>query len=173
MTTVLRPTPHRDDDLVLALLNSSPVIDGEIHDELADDDAARDWIARFGGARGELAAVRRVRDDLQAVVCGDRPATVLADVVRDVRQVPEIGEDGVTWSLAAPAQGQLAVRAVLGWSAIQQELPGRLRACANDECRRFLLDRSRANTARWCSMATCGNRLKARRHHERTRARRG
>jgi hypothetical protein len=37
------------------------------------------------------------------------------------------------------------------------------------ECRLFLLDRSRANKARWCSMATRGNRLKARRHYERTR----
>jgi predicted RNA-binding Zn ribbon-like protein len=31
----------------------------------------------------------------------------------------------------------------------------------------FLLDASRSGTARWCSMATCGNRLKARRHHAR------
>ena len=38
----------------------------------------------------------------------------------------------------------------------------------NDECRLFLLDRSRAHRARWCSMAVCGNRNKvasfARRH---------
>ena len=31
----------------------------------------------------------------------------------------------------------------------------------------FLLDESRSGTARWCSMATCGNRLKARRHNAR------
>ncbi|GGJ34413.1 hypothetical protein GCM10010121_052110 [Streptomyces brasiliensis] len=49
-------------------------------------------------------------------------------------------------------------------------VPGRLRACANPECRRFLLDRSRTNKGRWCSMAVCGNRMKARRHYERTRA---
>jgi predicted RNA-binding Zn ribbon-like protein len=46
-------------------------------------------------------------------------------------------------------------------------MPGRLRPCANPECRLFLLDESRSGTARWCSMATCGNRLKARRHHAR------
>ncbi|WP_412973700.1 CGNR zinc finger domain-containing protein [Mycolicibacterium setense] len=33
----------------------------------------------------------------------------------------------------------------------------------------FLIDRSKRNTARWCSMATCGNRMKARRHHQRAR----
>ncbi|MEV6693745.1 CGNR zinc finger domain-containing protein [Micromonospora sp. NPDC051196] len=46
---------------------------------------------------------------------------------------------------------------------------GRLRSCGNDECRLFHLDRSRANTARWYSMKTCSNRLKARRHQERAR----
>ncbi|MEV6129094.1 CGNR zinc finger domain-containing protein [Streptomyces violaceusniger] len=48
-------------------------------------------------------------------------------------------------------------------------MPGRLRPCENPACRLFLLDRSRANTARWCSMKTCGNRLKARRHQARAR----
>ncbi|MCF3135422.1 CGNR zinc finger domain-containing protein [Streptomyces olivochromogenes] len=45
---------------------------------------------------------------------------------------------------------------------------GGLRPCADAECRRFLLDRSRTNTARWCSMAVRGNRMKAGRHHRRT-----
>jgi hypothetical protein len=31
-------------------------------------------------------------------------------------------------------------------------------------------DHSKPNNARWCSMAVCGNRMKARRHYERTRA---
>jgi len=44
-----------------------------------------------------------------------------------------------------------------------------LRPCANDECRLFLIDHSKANAARWCSMAVCGNRLKARRHYQRVR----
>jgi predicted RNA-binding Zn ribbon-like protein len=33
----------------------------------------------------------------------------------------------------------------------------------------FLIDRSKPNSARWCSMAICGNRLKARRHYQRSR----
>ena len=64
----------------------------------------------------------------------------------------------------------LPARAVLGWARVAEELPGRLRPCGNEECRLFLLDRSKANRARWCSMATCGNRMKARRHYERHRA---
>ncbi len=63
----------------------------------------------------------------------------------------------------------MAVEAVLAWSALQETMPGRLRPCDNPECRRFLLDRSKTNNARWCSMAVCGNRMKARRHYQRTR----
>ncbi|MEC3993203.1 CGNR zinc finger domain-containing protein [Actinacidiphila sp. DG2A-62] len=48
--------------------------------------------------------------------------------------------------------------------------PGRLRPCQNaEECTLFLIDRSKSNSARWCSMAQCGNRMKARRHYERAR----
>nr|WP_243659312.1 CGNR zinc finger domain-containing protein [Tamaricihabitans halophyticus] len=69
-----------------------------------------------------------------------------------------------------PADETLAARALLAWATINERAPGRLRPCANSECCRFLLDRSRANTAQWCSMAICGNRFKARRHYRRTRS---
>jgi predicted RNA-binding Zn ribbon-like protein len=55
-------------------------------------------------------------------------------------------------------------------AALQRFLGGvRLRPCANPECRLFLIDRSKPNTASWCSMAICGNRMKARRHYRRAR----
>ena len=43
----------------------------------------------------------------------------------------------------------------------------RIRICANDTCRWIFYDESRAGQRRWCDMATCGNRAKARRHRER------
>ena len=45
-----------------------------------------------------------------------------------------------------------------------------LRLCASDTCAWLFLDTSRNGTRRWCSMRTCGNRAKARRHHARVRA---
>ena len=47
----------------------------------------------------------------------------------------------------------------------------RVRECAGDPCGWLFLDTSRNRTRRWCSMANCGNRAKARRHYERTKAR--
>ena len=43
----------------------------------------------------------------------------------------------------------------------------RVRICANDTCRWIFYDESRSGRRRWCDMATCGNRAKARRHRER------
>jgi predicted RNA-binding Zn ribbon-like protein len=62
------------------------------------------------------------------------------------------------------------VRAVLTWDAVAKQSPGRLRPCANDQCHLFLIDHSKAGTAKWCSMAICGNRMKARRHYRKVRA---
>ena len=45
----------------------------------------------------------------------------------------------------------------------------RIRICANDTCRWLFYDESRAGRRRWCDMATCGNRAKARRHRARQR----
>lgn len=156
-----------EDRLLLDLLNSTPVVDGVPRDELADDDVARAWtLARGGtGAPSEVAQVRAARDRLQAVVRGEEPATVLE--LHGARLVPELASTGVSWHLDVDDDHRLAARLVLTWARLRADMPGRLRPCANDECLLFLLDRSRANTGRWCSMKVCGNRLKARRHYQR------
>jgi predicted RNA-binding Zn ribbon-like protein len=46
----------------------------------------------------------------------------------------------------------------------------RVRICANDTCRWIFFDESRSGRRRWCDMATCGNRAKARRHRERQKS---
>jgi len=94
---------------------------------------------------------------------------VLSPALQGVASVPAVTDRQITWTLRVPPERRLAVRAVLAWDRLARYAPGRLRPCANDECRLFLIDRSRANGARWCSMAICGNRMKARRHYQRAR----
>jgi predicted RNA-binding Zn ribbon-like protein len=43
----------------------------------------------------------------------------------------------------------------------------RVKECADPRCGWLYLDTSRNGTRRWCSMQDCGNRNKARRHHQR------
>jgi predicted RNA-binding Zn ribbon-like protein len=45
----------------------------------------------------------------------------------------------------------------------------RIRICASETCSGRFFDRSPAGGRRWCSMRTCGNEAKARRHRERRR----
>ncbi|MFB6608120.1 CGNR zinc finger domain-containing protein [Streptomyces noursei] len=158
-------------DALLDLLNSRPLINGEERDALGDPAGGRRWAREHGGegSLAELALLRQARDALRDVVRGDSPPAVLRPLLEGVHQFPEATADGLRWTVEAPPHARLAVEMVLAWDAVQKQLPGRLRPCANDECRLFLLDRSRANRARWCSMAVCGNRAKARRHYERNR----
>jgi predicted RNA-binding Zn ribbon-like protein len=160
-----------DEGFLLALLNTTPVVDGVPTDRLADGARARAWLASAGGlgTETELRHVREVRQALQAVVRGQQPPDVLAPALEDVACVPAVADGQITWTLSVPPERELAVRAVLAWGALARHSPGRLRPCANDECRLFLIDRSKANGARWCSMAACGNRMKARRHYQRSR----
>jgi predicted RNA-binding Zn ribbon-like protein len=46
---------------------------------------------------------------------------------------------------------------------------GRVRECDAEDCNWLFLDRSRSGSRRWCSMKSCGNRAKARRHYRRRR----
>ena len=46
----------------------------------------------------------------------------------------------------------------------------RIRRCRSDRCGLWFLDTSKNGRRRWCSMATCGNRAKAARHHQKQKA---
>jgi predicted RNA-binding Zn ribbon-like protein len=70
--------------------------------------------------------------------------------------------DAMLWPVAASAAELLVAGA---------DLP-RVRVCglfASQECGWLFLDETKNRTRRWCSMESCGNRAKARRHYQRTR----
>jgi predicted RNA-binding Zn ribbon-like protein len=72
---------------------------------------------------------------------------------------PEAPED----AMAAPLWPIL-------WSAAElltSDEREQVRECAGSACTWLFLDRSRNRSRRWCSMQTCGNRAKARRHYGR------
>ena len=78
------------------------------------------------------------------------------------------GRDGYEWEVDAKAGTALALLAPVLWSAGDLLAGPRLdkvRRCANPDCGWLFLDDSRAGKRRWCSMSSCGNRAKARRHY--------
>jgi predicted RNA-binding Zn ribbon-like protein len=95
------------------------------------------------------------------VFAGARPQLVVAD-----------GAALLTERAAADsprrALGMVALDAarMLGLDAERE----RIRICASETCSARFYDRSPAGRRRWCSMRTCGNEAKARRHRARQRA---
>jgi predicted RNA-binding Zn ribbon-like protein len=164
----LRTTPA-DEQLLLSLLNTTPVVNGEMQDELGDLATARKWLAAHGQneREQEWRTLLELRPVLQDVVRGNRSPRDLAPFLEGVGYRPLVTESGLEWVLDAPEGRTAAAQVVIAWQAVRTSSPGRLRACANPDCRLFLIDHSKANGAKWCSMAVCGNRMKARRHYHR------
>jgi predicted RNA-binding Zn ribbon-like protein len=162
-----------DDMFLLDLLNSTPTVEGVRQDGLRTADQGQRWLRAHGhtGSAAELRALRECRTILQDLVRGEGSAARLSGLLTGLSGKPSVDTDGVHWTLQVPRGQEPAVRAVLAWDAVRRLRPGRLRACENPECTQFLIDQSKPNNARWCSMAVCGNRLKARRHYERSRTR--
>ena len=161
-----------DKKLLLDLLNTTPLVEGVPRDDLEDPKAARAWLRAHDikPSDKERAALITARSILQAVVRGERSPIALQNVLHSLALRPTATADGLEWQLELDGAAMGAARAVLAWDTLRIASAGRLRPCANTECRLFLIDRSKPNTARWCSMAICGNRMKARRHYRRARS---
>jgi predicted RNA-binding Zn ribbon-like protein len=158
-----------DEQHMLQLLNSAPTRDGQLQELLVDDDATRELADALGGelTPRSLAVLRSVRDDLHRIIRGEADASVLQRHLDGVVGRPVIDDGVVVWRPDVSGTAAMGLTLVLAWTDLITRFPGRVRPCANTECSKFLIDHSRPNTARWCSMADCGNRLKARRHSAR------
>lgn len=150
------------------------------------DDAAALHALAARNPRAAQAALGRTRDLREAVfevfsaVAGeralpqaalDRINTALPAAMARLRLDRAAG--GATWAWAgAPDLDRVlwpAVRAaaLLLTGADRQ----RVRECGASDCAWLFLDHSRNGTRRWCDMAVCGNREKARRFQRRARSR--
>jgi hypothetical protein len=88
-----------DEKFVLALLNTTPVMDGEARDDLAQPKVARAWMRAHGIAStsAELAALLDARAVLQAVVRGEQTPIALQRFVASVALRPTVSRGGVDW----------------------------------------------------------------------------
>jgi hypothetical protein len=157
------------EDLLLSLLNTTPVVDGVQQDLLATKDGRNAWFQKYADDLPDqnAKALLEGRAALQEVVRGHRSPSTLATHLGTLSYTAQLTDDGVDWVPAGGSRPSVLATAILTWDGLQNDKPGRLRPCANPECALFLIDHSKANTARWCSMAVCGNRMKARRHYQR------
>lgn len=131
-----------------------------------------------GDALRRVAALRSALYHLfVAAASGTVPAAedvrVLEQAIRRARQQQTLAADrhGLTWAWAPAASRFDQLVAAIAFDAVRVlTTPGErehLRMCEGDRCGWVFLDRSRGRRRRWCSMADCGNREKARRHYTR------
>eukprot|EP01034_Spumella_vulgaris_P002330 gene2330-3033_t len=81
-------------------------------------------------------------------------------------------KDGYDWYLDLRTGTALALLAPVLWSAgdlLASAKLAKVRRCANPECLYLFLDESRAGKRRWCTMSSCGNRAKAKRHYHKSK----
>src|SRR3954452_22857010 len=155
------------DDLQLWLVRAGVMTeetDAVTADVLAEARALREAIdagvtALVDGEAVPSAAVKRI--DAWLKFSGARPALLLGP-----DGLPALGERGEGHT-PRRALGEIALDAarMLGDPADR----ARVRVCASETCSARFYDRSPAGRRRWCSMRTCGNEAKARRHRARVR----
>jgi predicted RNA-binding Zn ribbon-like protein len=117
-------------------------------------------VATIAGRPAPGEAITLVDDWL--VFAGARPQLVLDDEGRAAVLAERSAADSPRRAL-----GTIALDAAQMLGTAQR---GRIRICASETCSGRFFDRSPAGRRRWCSMRTCGNEAKARRHRERQRA---
>jgi predicted RNA-binding Zn ribbon-like protein len=151
------------------------------------------WLVRAGQlAADDTAAVRPVTLErarelreaidacMSAILIGEAPppaAVAVIDGFLEHAVAPPalaVGADGApVLGRRAPGDPARSALAAIALDAAQMlgrpEERGRMRVCASDTCSARFYDRSPAGRRRWCSMRTCGNEAKARRHRERSK----
>lgn len=147
------------------------------------------WLAANGGPKAGKPPVRKEFDralDLRELIhrLFDAEAQDRAPAPRDlerlnaalaaapVRTALHRERGSYAWDVDVRSETALALLAPVLWSTgdlLAGPRLDRVRRCANPECGWLFLDDSRAGRRRWCSMQSCGNRAKARRHYHKSR----
>jgi predicted RNA-binding Zn ribbon-like protein len=160
------------DTAIAWLVDAGVAPDGTAIARLARSTAERDILLR------RLIATRTaLRDVAHAVAHEEAPPRAAIDEVNRAlgsRERIELvaADDGVRLGHSHVGDAVDDVLARIAEPIVREIGNGhddRIRICDNDTCAWLFYDESRAGRRRWCDMATCGNRAKARRHRDRQR----
>lgn len=165
-------------DPALDFLNTEIVRDGERVDLLDSAEALERWLreAKLGRVRVTPVALkraRRLRGALRELV--ERRAApairILNEELRRGRGALALHVHDARFELGfRPDEDDprfLLARAAATFLATAD--PARIRRCGGTNCILYFYDTTKSGTRRWCSMAGCGNRMKAALHYQRSK----
>ncbi len=179
-----RQTATGDLGLVQAFVNTLDMEPGS--EELKDPNTLRDWLVARGLMEGaqslgdaDLRHAIALREAMRSMIGGNSGLRVypvdlatLNEAATASRLRMKFGADGLARlePEAAGAVGAIGRLVASLYAAMQTEEWDRLKLCGSGTCRWAFYDRSKNHSSRWCTMASCGNREKARRFRKKGKA---
>jgi predicted RNA-binding Zn ribbon-like protein len=170
--------------LVQAYVNTVDIQDGP--EQLADPNTLETWLVAKGlmepGQRvteADLKHAIAVREAIRGVIGANSGGTIypldiaiLNEAATASRLRARFGADGKARlePEAGGVAGAMGRMVAAVFTAMADEDWSRLKLCSSPTCRWAFFDRSRNHSSRWCTMASCGNRQKARRFRQRAKA---
>jgi predicted RNA-binding Zn ribbon-like protein len=116
--------------------------------------------------------VREALRDLLRANSGGTPSLASLEIIDRAARIIQVGLGfGSEGSSVRPAgrglEREVATVLIAVHSAMADGTWERIRTCRNPDCRWAFYDRSRNHSKVWCTMAECGNKMKARRFRQR------
>ena len=166
-------------ELVRLFVNTVDLEDGD--DELSSPQALADWLEAHrlgGGSAGsaDLHAALRLREAIRGLLLENSGRNVRKESAITLTQAAERARFAVRFDPvgsmalepgAAGVDGALGRLVAIVAGAMADGTWSRLKACQADRCGWAFYDHARNRSRRWCSMAVCGNRTKARSYRRR------
>jgi predicted RNA-binding Zn ribbon-like protein len=163
--------------LVQAYVNTVDLQNGP--EEFTDPNTLKRWLVAHGlvdsGAEvgeSDLKHALAVREAIRGVIGANSSGSVypvdvatLNEAAAASRLRARFGQDGKARlePETAGAVGAMGRIVAAVFASMAEPEWGRLKLCSSSSCRWAFYDRSRNHSSRWCTMASCGNREKARR----------
>src|SRR5713226_7142488 len=169
--------------LVQAYVNTVDVQDGP--EELSDPNTLRAWLVAHGlmesghtVTEADLKHAIAVREAIRGVIGANSGGTIYPLDIATLNEAAAASRLRARFGAAGKARLEPEASGVAGamgrlvaalFVAMADEDWSRLKLCGSETCRWAFYDRSRNHSSRWCTMASCGNRQKARRFRERAK----
>jgi predicted RNA-binding Zn ribbon-like protein len=174
----------QDLNAVMQFVNTVHYDPGVVEEHLDSPAALSAFLAEHGLGKvdakpADLRRAIELREALRAVMQANNGAPLEPDAIDVLNRaaarakVVAAFDDHASWRVEPAAGGvdrafgQLLAAVFRAMSDGSWE---RVKACGNPDCRWSFYDGSKNHSGRWCDMASCGNRMKARAFRERARA---
>jgi len=170
-------------EAVREFVNTVHFEQGEIEEHLDSPEALRVFLADNGFGKldvkpSDLRRALEVREALRDVMGTNNGEPLNSEAVELLNQaaartkVVAAFDDHSSWRIEPASDGvdrALGQMLATVFRSMSDGTWSRMKACGNPDCRWAFYDGSKNRSGRWCDMASCGNRMKARAFRERAR----